>query len=466
MFNKLVFVVQVVCLILCNFFILDTVFADGVQDEDIVHNVVSGDSLNEISDVYNISIGAIAYANSLVSDIIYKGQRLIIPTIDSPINPYPGDNISSNLTYVVETGDTLGDIARTYGSTVDDIVRSSELLSTVIKIDQFLTIPFMEGDFDFSTTDAEDEQVLTDDLDILTNVVGDGQMNEVGDLYISLNHPKIVEPVYDIDLDINSEHIESMYGRTFFDSYEKPVDFVERYWNNIGYGNYSVGWKMLSDDFRQSVHQNEFEGYLNGYMNLNLCNVVTNQIKEIESDIERSLVQLRITYLTGEECAPSDFVMTLGLTKQIIGGFWRIDSVTVSIEDNDVLIDISSNDEDVLWIDVNIGQQKVYAMQGDRKVREFVVSTGTDKYPTVTGNYNIYVKYLKANMSGVDNGIPWFLADVPYVMYFYSGYGLHGTYWHDNFGTPMSHGCINLNIEDAEWLYDFAGIGTLVYIHY
>ncbi|HAJ05560.1 MAG TPA: hypothetical protein DCL76_03275, partial [Chloroflexi bacterium] len=138
----------------------------------------------------------------------------------------------------------------------------------------------------------------------------------------------------------------------------------------------------------------------------------------------------------------------------------------VSIEDNDVLIDISSNDEDVLWIDVNIGQQKVYAMQGDRKVREFVVSTGTDKYPTVTGNYNIYVKYLKANMSGVDNGIPWFLADVPYVMYFYSGYGLHGTYWHDNFGTPMSHGCINLNIEDAEWLYDFAGIGTLVYIHY
>ncbi|HAJ05721.1 MAG TPA: hypothetical protein DCL76_04120, partial [Chloroflexi bacterium] len=336
MFNKLVFVVQVVCLILCNFFILDTVFADGVQDEDIVHNVVSGDSLNEISDVYNISIGAIAYANSLVSDIIYKGQRLIIPTIDSPINPYPGDNISSNLTYVVETGDTLGDIARTYGSTVDDIVRSSELLSTVIRIDQFLTIPFMEGDFDFSTTDAEDEQVLTDDLDILTNVVGDGQMNEVGDLYISLNHPKIVEPVYDIDLDINSEHIESMYGRTFFDSYEKPVDFVERYWNNIGSGNYSVGWKMLSDDFRQSVHQNEFEGYLNGYMNLNLCNVVTNQIKEIESDIERSLVQLRITYLTGEECAPSDFVMTLGLTKQIIGGFWRIDSVTVSIEDNDV----------------------------------------------------------------------------------------------------------------------------------
>jgi len=465
MFNKLVFVVQVVCLILCNFFVLDNAFADGVQDEDIVHNVVSGDSLNEISDVYSISIGAIAYANSLVSDIIYKGQKLIIPTINSPINPYPGDNISSDLTYVVESGDTLGDIARTYGSTVDDIVRSSGLLSTVIKIDQFLTIPFMQRDIEFRTTDAEDGQVLTDDLGVLTDVIVDGQMND-DDLDISLNHQKIVEPVYDIDLDIKSEHIESMYGRTFFDSYEKPVDFVERYWNNIDSGNYRVGWKMLSYDFRQSVHENEFDGYLNGYMNLNLCNVVASQIEEIESDIERSLVQARITYLTGEDCTSSDFVMTLGLTKQIVGGFWRIDSVSVSIEDNDVLIDISSNNEDVLWIDVSISQQKVYAMQGDRKVREFVVSTGTDKYPTITGNYNIYVKYLKADMSGVDDGIPWFLADVPYVMYFYSGYGLHGTYWHDNFGTAMSHGCINLNIEDAEWLYDFATIGTLVYIHH
>jgi lipoprotein-anchoring transpeptidase ErfK/SrfK len=51
-------------------------------------------------------------------------------------------------------------------------------------------------------------------------------------------------------------------------------------------------------------------------------------------------------------------------------------------------------------------------------------------------------------------------------MYFYDGYGLHGTYWHSNFGTPMSHGCINLTIPDAEWLYYWADVGTLVNIHY
>jgi len=62
-------------------------------------------------------------------------------------------------------------------------------------------------------------------------------------------------------------------------------------------------------------------------------------------------------------------------------------------------------------------------------------------------------------------GPGYYLSDVPYIMYFYDGYGLHGTYWHSNFGTPMSHGCVNLRTEDAGWLYDFTSIGTLVYIH-
>jgi lipoprotein-anchoring transpeptidase ErfK/SrfK len=105
-------------------------------------------------------------------------------------------------------------------------------------------------------------------------------------------------------------------------------------------------------------------------------------------------------------------------------------------------------------------------MKGEQQIREFVISTGTARYPTITGQFQIYIKHLKADMRGVDLGVPWYLPDVPYVMYFYSGYGIHGTYWHDNFGTPMSHGCINLTIEDAEWLYNFSEIGTSVKIHH
>ncbi len=49
--------------------------------------------------------------------------------------------------------------------------------------------------------------------------------------------------------------------------------------------------------------------------------------------------------------------------------------------------------------------------------------------------------------------------------HFYKGYGLHGTYWHNNFGYPMSHGCINLRIDDAGWIYNWAVVGTVINIH-
>jgi lipoprotein-anchoring transpeptidase ErfK/SrfK len=114
------------------------------------------------------------------------------------------------------------------------------------------------------------------------------------------------------------------------------------------------------------------------------------------------------------------------------------------------------------WIDVDLSRQMVFAYEGDVVVNSFVVSTGTWRTPTVTGQYKIYVKYRSATMTGPGYSLP----NVPYVMYFYKGYGLHGTYWHNNFGTPMSHGCVNLRTEDAEWLFNWASVGTLVNIHY
>jgi lipoprotein-anchoring transpeptidase ErfK/SrfK len=114
------------------------------------------------------------------------------------------------------------------------------------------------------------------------------------------------------------------------------------------------------------------------------------------------------------------------------------------------------------WVDVDLTLQRAYAYEGKHLERKFIVSTGTWLHPTVTGQYNIYVKYVSAPMYGPD----YYLPGVPYIMYFYKGYALHGTYWHNNFGTPMSHGCVNLTIEDAEWLFNWTDIGTLVNIHY
>jgi lipoprotein-anchoring transpeptidase ErfK/SrfK len=115
----------------------------------------------------------------------------------------------------------------------------------------------------------------------------------------------------------------------------------------------------------------------------------------------------------------------------------------------------------VRWIDVDLSQQRVYAYEGQTLVNSFLVSTGLPATPTVTGQYHIYVKYLAADMTGPGYNLP----DVPYVMYFYKDYGLHGTYWHHNFGHPMSHGCVNLKTSEAKWLYQWASVGTLVNVH-
>jgi lipoprotein-anchoring transpeptidase ErfK/SrfK len=114
------------------------------------------------------------------------------------------------------------------------------------------------------------------------------------------------------------------------------------------------------------------------------------------------------------------------------------------------------------WIDVDLSNQRLIAYEGETPVRWVTVSTGLPRTPTVTGRFKVYVKYRAADMSGPG----YYLRQVPYVMYFYRGYGLHGTYWHSNFGRPMSHGCVNLPTPEAQWLFNWASVGTPVVVHY
>ena len=109
---------------------------------------------------------------------------------------------------------------------------------------------------------------------------------------------------------------------------------------------------------------------------------------------------------------------------------------------------------------VRLGAQEVDVYEDGRLLRTLAASTGLPRTPTVQGNFKIYRKYAAQTMAGPD----YYLPDVPWVMYFYQGYGLHGTYWHSNFGQPMSHGCVNLRTPDARWLYEWAEIGTPVLV--
>ena len=112
-------------------------------------------------------------------------------------------------------------------------------------------------------------------------------------------------------------------------------------------------------------------------------------------------------------------------------------------------------------IEVDLTNQRLYAYEGDQMIYDFLISSGKWA-PTPTGVFRIWIKLRYTLMEGGSKLLHtyYFLPNVPYTMYFtnsqvpeWEGYGLHGTYWHHNFGHPMSHGCINLETDDAEKLY-------------
>lgn len=115
-------------------------------------------------------------------------------------------------------------------------------------------------------------------------------------------------------------------------------------------------------------------------------------------------------------------------------------------------------------IEVDLTHQKVYAYEGNTRVYEFLVSTGKWGW-TPTGEFTIWAKVKSQLMKGgkKELGTYYYLPNVPWVMFFANdqvpkmrGFSFHGTYWHSNFGHPMSHGCVNMKTEDAKILYDWA----------
>ena len=122
------------------------------------------------------------------------------------------------------------------------------------------------------------------------------------------------------------------------------------------------------------------------------------------------------------------------------------------------------------WVDVNLSEHTVTAYEGaDVVFGPVPMVNGAPATPTVEGTYHIYLRYEKQTMEGANaDGSDYRTEDVPWISYFYKGYALHGAYWRDSFGfagDAGSHGCVNMSVADAKWIFDWSEVGTTVVSH-
>ena len=134
----------------------------------------------------------------------------------------------------------------------------------------------------------------------------------------------------------------------------------------------------------------------------------------------------------------------------------------VEEETNTAVLGVATPSE--RWVEVDLSEQKLKAWDGNTLYMETPISSGLPGTPTPTGEFRIWVKLRYTKMEGGRGRYYYNLPNVPYTMFFsndkvpsWKGYGLHGTYWHNSFGTPRSHGCVNLPTPMAEKLYYFVG---------
>jgi lipoprotein-anchoring transpeptidase ErfK/SrfK len=117
------------------------------------------------------------------------------------------------------------------------------------------------------------------------------------------------------------------------------------------------------------------------------------------------------------------------------------------------------------WIDVDLAEQTLAVYDNYQLVFATVIATGLEPFWTRPGLFQIYVKKETETMRNNDPTDYYYLDNVPWTMYFDKARALHGAYWRTRFGYPQSHGCVNLSVGDAHWLFNWAHEGDYVYVH-
>lgn len=133
----------------------------------------------------------------------------------------------------------------------------------------------------------------------------------------------------------------------------------------------------------------------------------------------------------------------------------------ISVRDQIANKILSLQESEQRWIQIDLQSQRLIAWEGSNPVYSVIVSTGKRATPTRIGTFAVKTKHLRTRMTGPGYDV----SNVPHTMYYFRGYAIHGAYWHNKFGTPVSHGCVNVAVNHAKWLFNWATVGTEVIVH-
>lgn len=404
------------------------------------HIVRLGESMVNIAARYGVNLFELQALNNNYHGWIYPGQELLLPepVVDAdPVisEPTPDADITapaaSEYTHVVRFGETLGTIAVAYGVSLIDLQALNDSWSYLIYPGQELTIP--AG----GTPPSEEESAVPEQS-------AAPQAPSAG-------------------VQANTHTVER--GETLFSiarKYNVPVDLL-------------MSANSIADPRR--VHS----GLVLRVRDLEAASPPPPATNTNTSPAPASAPAnvSREQYVV----LPGDYLSTIGSK---LGMNWLAIAAINGISNPDALrvgavLQVPTREEAARYgpvrparvdpgaqigvgreIVIVLSTQTAYAYKNGVLQRSAIISSGLPATPTVQGNFKITRKLPSRHMVGPDYDLP----GVPWVSYFFAGYAIHGTYWHNNFGTPMSHGCVNMTTPDAKWFYDFAPVGTPVHVRY
>jgi len=437
--------ILVLTLALVSAVFVPRVFAQQGTSGGRVHVVEWGDSLGTIAQQYGISMERLQQANGISNpDLLYVGQELVIPgSVSGASLPSATD---SGGRHTVAAGDNLYQISLRYGIPTTQLMSINNLLSAdQIYAGQVLVIPGLSAP---SLAPQTSQQAAAP-------VVTGGPISH------------IVQPGETLGR-ISSRYNVSLSSIVQANSLSNPSLLF------VGQTLSIPGGTGGSQQQQQSGLQVGADGTVvvrqgDTLFRIALSNSVTlaelirtNNITDPTRIFVGQVLALPGAVIQPQEVQPAALALELQ-SQELPEPPLQLSPETELLAPQEAAsTNAPSSSAAGKEIVVDLSDQMLYAYEGGSLLRSFVVSTGLPATPTVTGRFATYLRYDAQRMFGPGYDLP----GVPYVQYFYQGYAIHGTYWHNNFGNPMSHGCVNMRTGEAQWLYNWAPMGTAVSVQY